>query len=103
MSEGKVRTPRKTYTANFKKQIVELCKLGNKTKRDIAEEYDIPESIMYEWIRTYDKYGTFDKPTVRKLKETDVERLEKRIKQLEMENDILKHVALMLKKEEKRS
>ena len=103
MAEDNIRTPRKTYTANFKKQIVDLCAVGNRTKRDIAEEYDIPESILYEWIKLYKKYGTFDKPTIRQAKETDLERLQKENERLKMENDILKHVALMLKKEEKHS
>lgn len=100
MVAPKPRTVRKQYTSQFKEQIVKLCKAGHKCKRDIAEEYDIPESILYEWIKRYDTYGTFDKASIRLAKETDLERLQKENAQLRMENDILKRVALMLEKEE---
>lgn len=97
MPESKPRNVRKRYTNQFKKQIVELCLAGHKCKRDIADEYDLPESILYEWIKRYKQYGTFDQPSIRATKETDVDRLKRRIKHLELENKILKDVALMLK------
>lgn len=96
MLDEQPRQVRRKYTPEFKKQIVELCKIGNRTKRDIMDEYGLPESLVYEWIKIYSKYGTFDRPTIRESKKTDTEKLEERIKYLEMENDILKHVALML-------
>jgi len=92
----KKRAVRKTYTENFKKQIVELCKIGNKCKRDIADEYDIPESALYDWIRNYKLYGTCNKAAIKQAKMTEVERLQKENKQLKMENDILKAAALIL-------
>lgn len=99
MPSKESRQVRRVFTPQFKEQIVRLSLAGHKCKRDIAEEYDITESMLYEWIRIYKKYGTFDKKTIRESKTTDVERLEKRIKYLEMENDILKQAALMLGRE----
>ena len=90
------RIYRKQYTPEFKLQIVELCKVEGTVKRDIADKYDIPESILYEWIKTHDKYGTFDRAKIRDIKLTKVEKLEKRIERLELENSILKDVALIL-------
>lgn len=99
----KSRAVRKRYTNQFKKQIVELCLAGHKCKRDIAEEYDIPESILYEWLRRYKTYGTFTRSSMRTSKETETERLKKRIKHLELENSILKDVALMLNNKPQKS
>lgn len=96
MPTRKQRAVRKVYTDNFKRQIVELCQIGNKCKRDIAEEYDIPESALYEWIKNYKRYGTCNKTAIRQAKMTEVERLQKEVKQLKMENDILKAAALIL-------
>lgn len=87
---------RRRYTPEFKQQIVELCLIEGAIKREIADRYDIPESILYEWIKTYRKYGTFNKDTIRASKETEVERLKKQIDKLKLENSILKDVALML-------
>lgn len=95
MSDKQPRQVRRVFTPQFKEQLVKLSLMGHKCKRDIAEEYDITEGMLYEWIRIYKKYGTFDKRAIRESKTTDVERLEKRIKYLEMENDILKRAALM--------
>lgn len=94
----KPRQVRRKYTSEFKEQIIKLCaaKKGETTVRDIIEEYGIPESVYYEWKRLYDKYGTLDRQVIRERKQTDLEKLEARVKRLEMENDILKRVALML-------
>lgn len=99
MSNKQPRTVRRVFTPEFKEQVVKLSLMGHKCKRDIAEEYDITEGMLYEWIKIYKKYGTFDKKTIKESKITDVERLEKRIQYLEMENDILKQAALMLGRE----
>lgn len=94
----KPRQVRKAYTKEFKEQIIKLCAAKKKetTVRDIIEEYGIPESVYYEWKRIYDKYGTLDRRVIREGNKTELEKLEERVKRLEMENDILKHVALML-------
>ncbi len=92
------RQYRRRFTPEFKKQIVELCQVDGAIKRDIAERYDLPESILYEWLKNYKRYGTFDRATIRASKETEVERLKEQIAKLELENSILKDVALMLNK-----
>lgn len=94
--QPKPRKYRRQYTPEFKRQIVELCKVEGTVKRDIADQYDIPEGLMYEWIKAYDRYGTFDRTEMRAAKLTQVERLQKQVKRLEMENSILKDLALML-------
>lgn len=99
MSEKQPRQVRRVFTTQFKEQVVKLSLMGHKCKRDIAEEYDITEGMLYEWIKIYKKYGTFDKRIIRDSKTTDIERLEKRIQYLEMENDILKQAALILGRE----
>lgn len=97
------RQVRRVFTPQFKEQVVKLSLMGHKCKRDIADEYGITEGMLYEWIKIYKKYGTFDKQTIRESKTTDLERLEKRVKYLEMENDILKRAALMFGSETPKS
>lgn len=94
----KPRPVRRTYTKEFKEQILCICanKKGVTTVRDIIEEYGIPEGVYYEWKRLYNKYGTLDRQIIRKRNKTESDQLKEQIKQLQMENDVLKHVALML-------
>lgn len=98
LKTNKARQYRKQYSPAFKQQVVELCKVKGAVKRDIAERYEISESMLYEWIKCYDKYGTFDRAELREAKMTQVERLEKRIERLELENNILKDTALILER-----
>ena len=86
---------RRSYTSNFKKQIVQLFQNG-KTKTDIANEYDIHISIITRWINQYNNSASFKEKDNRTDLELEIIQLKKRNKELEMENDILKQAALIL-------
>jgi transposase len=47
------KRPRRTYTDEFKNQVVQLYKNG-KRKCDIIREYDIASSLLDKWIRQAD-------------------------------------------------
>lgn len=89
---------RKHYEENFKKQIVNIYNQGNHTYRGLSEEYDIAPSTIRQWVIRYNDTESFDIENNRTDKEKRVIELEKRVKQLEMENDILKQAALLLGK-----
>ena len=95
MTENKTRRPRRTYTDEFKTQIVQLYKNG-KRKCDIIREYDMTPSLLDKWIKQSDETGSFKEKDNRSTLEQELIELRKRNKQLEMENDILKQAALIL-------
>ncbi len=86
---------RRTFTAEFKHQLVQLQKNGKK-KCDIIREYDISASLLDKWIRQDSFTGSFKEKDNRSPEEQEMIGLRKRNKQLEMENDILKQAALIL-------
>lgn len=86
---------RRSYTSTFKKQIVQLYQNG-KIKTNIAKEYDIHISIITRWINQYNNTASFKEKDNRTDLELEIIQLKKRNKELEMENDILKQVALIL-------
>ena len=45
MTQPKIRKPRRTYTDEFKNQLIQLY-LNGKSKCDIVREYDISSSIL---------------------------------------------------------
>lgn len=98
MSNNKIVTNRRNFSDDFKRQIVELCRLGTKSKADIAKDYGIGEGLLYEWIRRYEQAGSFHKPVSRTVEEEELRHLQKENQQLRMENDILKSAALILGK-----
>lgn len=86
---------RRTYTDEFKEQLVQLY-LNGKRKCDIIREYDISASLLDKWIKQSQTTGSFKEKDNRSDLENELIELRKRNKQLEMENDILKQAALIL-------
>ena len=89
-----IKRPRRTYTDEFKNQIVQLYKNG-KRKCEILREYELSSSLLDKWIRQANTTGSFKEKDNRTPEEKELIQLRKRNKQLEMENDILKQAALI--------
>lgn len=95
MPEKNSRRQRRTFTSEFKQQIVDLYRSG-KRKCDIIREYDISASLLDKWIAQANNSGSFKEKDNRTLREQELIELRKQNKQLLMENDILKQAALIL-------
>lgn len=89
------RRPRRTYTDEFKNQVVQLYNNG-KRKCDIIREYDIASSLLDKWIQQANNSGSFKEKDNLTSEQKELIELRKRNKYLEMENDILKQAALIL-------
>lgn len=89
------KRPRRTYTDEFKNQVVQLYKNG-KRKCDIIREYDIASSLLDKWIHQAEKSNSFKEKDNHTPEQQELIKLCKKNKELEMENDILKQAALIL-------
>ena len=74
------------YSNEFKQQIVELFQSGQSVTK-LSREYGIPTGTIYKWVKELTPVITEDGKSVTPK---EVKVLEKRIKELEMENEILK-------------
>lgn len=97
---GVKRRARRTYTDEFKQQIVDLYNTGNYSQKQLMYEYDLTETALSRWIRQANNSGSFKEKDNRTPEEDELIRLRKENKQLLMENDILKAAALILGKKE---
>ncbi len=52
------KRPRRTFTPEFKHQLVQLYKSG-KRKCDITKEYDVGYSTLDKWIKQEENSGSF--------------------------------------------
>ena len=95
MTKNNTKRPRRTYTDEFKNQLVQLY-LNGKRKCDITREYDIASSLLDKWIKQSQTIGSFKEKDSRSELENELIQLRKRNKQLEIENDILRQAALIL-------
>lgn len=83
---------RRTYTPEFKEQMVKLYENG-KSKNDIIAEYDLTATAFNTWIKRSQTTGSFKEKDNRSPEENELIKLKQENKQLKMENDILKQAA----------
>lgn len=87
-----MRRERKTYTAEFKLQMVKLYE-KSKSRADISREYEITPSALDRWIKNHQNTGSFTVEDNRTKEEKELLQLRKEVQRLRMENDILKQAA----------
>jgi len=86
---------RRTFSTDFKKQVVALYENG-KSRQDIVQEYELTASALDRWITQFRQSGSFLEKDNQSPEEQELIALRKRNKQLEMEVDILKQAALVM-------
>lgn len=86
-----------SYTDEFKENIVKLYNNG-KGVTLLSKEYGVASSAIYKWIKYFNNSNSFKK--IDNISEDQKLLIEanKKIKQLEMENDLLKQAAILLGK-----
>ncbi len=89
------RRERREFTEEFKLQMVKLYNSG-KRPSEIVKEYDLTRSAFINWVKKYNCTGSFKACDNRTEEEKELIELKKEIKQLRMENDILKQAALIM-------
>lgn len=88
------RRKRRSYSDEFKHQIVDLHKAG-KPRNEIISEYELTPSTFDRWVRENIDSGSFKAQDNLTPEQKELRALKKRNAQLEMENDILKQAALI--------
>ncbi len=86
---------RRTFTAEFKKQMVELYENG-KSRAALVEEYGLTASALDRWIKQAQATGSFKEKDNRSSEENELIALQKENQRLKMEVDILKQAALIM-------
>ncbi len=86
---------RRTFTKEFKQQMVQLHENG-KPRSEIIKEYELTPSSLDRWISQFTKSGSFKEKDNRSSEETELMKLRKENQRLAMENDVLKQAALIM-------
>jgi len=86
---------RRTFSKEFKEQIVQLHASG-KPRAEIIKEYELTPSAFDKWVRQHSTTGSFEEKDNRTPEEEELIRLRKENQRLSMENDILKQAALIM-------
>ena len=91
---------RKRYSRDYKEDVVNLIKTGDKSISEISKELDIPSGMLYRW---YKKISGSNNPKEVEISEKDKELriLRKKLADVEEERDILKKAINIFSKEGK--
>ncbi|MFT6123401.1 MAG: transposase [Oleiphilaceae bacterium] len=89
---------RPTYSAEFKLEAAQLVVDADHTVKEAAESMNVSKSAMDKWVRQLkqEHAGGNDHATALSPDKIKIKELEKRIKRIELEKDILKKATALL-------
>jgi transposase len=83
---------RRQFSAEFKREAVQLAKRPGASVAQVAKELDIRDSVLRNWIARF-AAGVWEAGSGKEIKSTqaqELERLRRELKRVTMERDILK-------------
>lgn len=95
-----MRRKRRAFNAEFKGEAVRLCKVGDRSIKQVAKDLDLTETALREWVKRADAdAGKGPAGALTTAEREELARLRKQVKRLEMEREILKKAAAFFAKE----
>jgi transposase len=97
---AKTKRKRRAFSAEFKAEAVRLCRVGDRTIHQVAEDLDLTETALRAWVKRADIDAGDGPPGALTTAERDeLQRLRRENKRLQMEREILKKAAAFFAKE----
>jgi transposase len=100
MEQGtKKRRPRRVFTDEFKAGAVRLVLDEGKSITQVAKDLDLVHSALTEWVKRARADRTKGKTGLTTAEREELAALRKKVRELQMERDILKKAAAFFAKE----
>ena len=97
------RRKRRSFTPEFRAEAVRLAREGSKSLPQVANDIDLTESALRNWVREADGgEGKASAGALSTAEREELVRLHKEVRHLEMERDFLKKAAAFFAKETSR-
>jgi len=80
----------RTFSLEFKRQVVEELLSGESRPAQLCRRYNIGPSLLYHWKRQYSKGKFNNEPTEEGALQDRIEKLERLVGKLTLENEFLK-------------
>jgi len=93
------RRPRRAFTNEFKASAVRLVLDEGKSINEVARDLDLTASALGDWVRQARADRTKGKTGLTTAEREELAALRKKVRQLELERDILKKAAAFFAKE----
>jgi transposase len=97
---GKKPRRRRSFTAEFKAEIVELCQRGDRTVGQVSKDFDLTETAVREWVKQAERdAGTSEDGGLTTDERRELAELRRENRRLREDVDILKRATAFFAKE----
>ena len=94
------RRKRRAFSAEFKAKAVGLCRTGQRSIAQVAQDLDLTETALRRWVQQAEVDGGQGAPgSLTTSEKEELSRLRREVKSLRQERDILKAAATFFAKE----
>ena len=90
--------PRRSFTPEFKADIVERCNQGDRSIGQVAKDFDLTETAVREWVRQAE-VDAGERPGLTTAEREELSRLRRENKRLQEDVDILRRATAFFAKE----
>ena len=91
--------PRRSFTAEFKAEIVELCQRGDRSIGQIAKDFDLTETGVREWVKQAERDAGTRADGLTTAERDELAQLRRENRRLREDVDILKRATAFFAKE----
>src|SRR6201996_9280423 len=98
-SMGNKPRRRRSFTAEFKAEIVELCQRGDRTVGQVARDFDLTETAVRAWVKQADLDADIRSDGLTSDERAELARLRAENRRLQQDNEILKRATAFFARE----
>jgi transposase len=92
--------PRRSFTPEFKAEIVELCQRGDRPVGQVARDFDLTETAVREWVKQAERdAGTRQDGGLTSTERAELVQLRRECRRLREDVEILKRATAFFAKE----
>jgi transposase len=91
--------PRRSFTREFKAEIVELCQRGERSVGQIAKDFDLTETAVREWLKQAERDAGTRTDGLTTTEKDELAALRRENRRLREDVDILKRATAFFAKE----
>ena len=91
--------PRRSFTPEFKAEIVEVCRRGDRTIGQVAKDFDLTETAVRDWVRQADIDAGVRSDGLTSAEREELTRLRRENRRLAEDVEILKRATAFFAKQ----
>ena len=98
-SMGKKPRRRRSFTPEFKAEIIGLCQQGDRSAGQVARDFDLTETAVREWVKQAERDSGTREDGLASTERQELARLRRENRQLREDVEILKRATAFFAKE----